>query len=215
LPVSAPERRPEDEVNLLRTVDVRKPMRRVLAIALLAVLPGASADATTITFKTPLAPEAVGATGSGTVTVVYDDIVRTLSIDAAWSGLSGTTTAAHIHCCTASPGTGTAGVAVTPVTLPGFPTGVTAGSYFTLLDLSSASTYTAAFLTGGGGTAAGAEARLVAGMLAGTAYFNVHSTTFGGGEVRGFLARVPDPGSSLLLLGMGLVGLRACRKRLG
>jgi len=33
--------------------------------------------------------------------------------------------------------------------------------------------------------------------------------------VWGESAPVPDPGSSLLLLGIGLVGLRACRKRLG
>lgn len=190
-------------------------MRCVLAIALLVVLPAALAHAAPITFRTPLGPEASGATGSGTVQVIYDDFARTLSIDAQWSGLSGTTTVAHIHCCTASPGTGTAGVAVTPGTLPGFPVGVTNGSYSTLLNLALTPTYTTTFLTASGGTAAGAEARLVANMMAGTAYFNVHTNLFPGGEIRGFLAPVPEPGSSLLLLGIGLAGLRAWRKRLG
>jgi hypothetical protein len=190
-------------------------MRRVLATALLAVLPAASANAGPITFRTPLGPEASGATGSGNVQVFYDDALRTLSIDAQWSGLSGTTTVAHIHCCTAVPGTGTAGVAVTPGTLPGFPVGVQSGSYSRVLDLALTTTYSSTFFTAGGGTTEGAEARLVAAMLAGTAYFNVHSNSFPSGEIRGFLAPVPDPSSSLLLLGIGLVGLRAWRKRLG
>ncbi len=202
-------------MNPVSTVEVMKTMRCVLAIALLVVLPAALAHAAPITFRTPLGPEASGATGSGTVQVVYDDAARTLSIDTLWSGLSGDTTVAHIHCCTSSPGTGTAGVAVTPGTLPGFPAGVRFGSYSTLLDLSLTSTYASGFLAGSGGTAAGAEARLVAQMMEGSAYFNIHSTTFPGGEIRGFLAPVPEPGSSLLLLGVGLAGLRAWRKRLG
>lgn len=202
-------------MNPVRTVRVRKTVRRVLAIALLAALPGASADAATITFNALLGPEAAGATGSGTVQVVYNDIQRSLYIDVQWSDLSGNTTVAHIHGCTALPSTGTAGVAVTPATLPGFPTGVQSGSYFTTLDLTQSSTYTSTFFASSGGTTAGAEATLVAGMLAGTAYSNVHSNLFPGGEIRGFLAPVPDPGSSLFLLGIGLVGLRAWRKRLG
>ena len=32
-----------------------------------------------------------------------------------------------------------------------------------------------------------AEAALLAGIVAGKAYWNVHSSTFGGGEIRGFL----------------------------
>jgi CHRD domain len=43
-----------------------------------------------------------------------------------------------------------------------------------------------------GGTPAGAEAFLLAGLAAGEAYYNVHSTVFTGGEIRGFLA-VPRP----------------------
>src|SRR5690606_9403165 len=70
------------------------------------------ASAVPITFETPLAPEVAGSTGSGHVTVVYDDVAQTLAIEALFTGLTGETTVAHIHCCTTPPGT--AGVAITP-----------------------------------------------------------------------------------------------------
>ena len=64
------------------------------------------AAAVTIVYTTDLAPEAQGATGSGTGTVTLDTDMNTLRVETTWSGLSGTTTVAHLHCCTASPGTG-------------------------------------------------------------------------------------------------------------
>ena len=176
------------------------------AIALAAVAFAAPATAAIITFESPLTPEVPGATGSGFATVLFDTTLHQLSISANWSGLSGTTTVAHIHCCVAPPGT--VGVAVTPGTLPGFPVGVSAGVYATTLDLTQSGTYTAGFRNNfGGGTVAGAEAALLQGLFDGRAYLNIQTTAFPGGEIRGFLAHVPEPESwALLVLGFGLIG---------
>ncbi|MEX2208056.1 MAG: CHRD domain-containing protein [Myxococcota bacterium] len=175
------------------------------------------AGAASFTYDVTLSPEVVGATGSGTATVVYNDVLHSLSITTDWTGLSGVTTVAHIHCCVATPGAGTVQVAVTPGTLPGFPVGVQSGSYTTvpILDLALNGTYTAGFLTVGGGTAAGAEAALFAGMNSGTAYLNIHSDLYPAGEIRGFLALVPEPGTSILLLGTGALLAFARRRSAG
>ena len=161
----------------------------------------------------------VASTGTGSTTVTYDSLARTLRVQVDFTDLVGNTTVAHIHAPTSVAGAGNVGVAVTPVTLPGFPVGVTAGSYNFTLDLTAGEVYTATFLGLYGGTAAGAEAGLVAAMSEGKAYLNVHTSFAPSGEIRGFLAQnVPEPGmglaSALAFLGLaGLPGLKALRRR--
>ena len=126
--------------------------------------------------------------GTGTATVILDTTAHTLQVIATFSGLTSGTTASHIHCCVAPPGN--AGVATTTPTFPGFPLGVTSGSYNQTFNTLQASTWNPAFITASGGTPAGAEAALAAGLVAGQAYFNIHTTNFPAGEIRGFLAGV-------------------------
>lgn len=152
--------------------------------------------------------------GTGFGTVDYDSSLHTLSLSVNFSGLTGTTTASHIHAATTLALTGTAGVATTTPTFAGFPLGVTSGAYVNILDLTLASSYNPSYVTAHGGTTAQAELDLTAAIAAGKAYWNIHSTTFGGGEIRGFLVAVPEP-SSLALAGLGIVGMaaRAWNKR--
>jgi hypothetical protein len=62
--------------------------------------------------------------------------------------------------------------------------------------------YNPAFVTLQGGTIAGAEAALIAGIEGGLTYLNIHTVNFGGGEIRGQLTAVPGP-----VVGAGLPGL--------
>jgi hypothetical protein len=146
--------------------------------------------------------------GTGWATVTYDDTALTMRVEAQFSGLLGVVTAAHIHCCTVVPMTGTAGVATTTPTFTGFPSGVTAGSYDRTFDLTLASSFNPAYVTSNGGTPFSATAALFTGVADGKAYFNIHSSEYGGGEIRGFLlpSSVPEPGS-LALLALGAAAL--------
>lgn len=158
----------------------------------------------------------VSSPGTGWATVTYDDAAMTMRVEAEFSGLLGDVTAAHIHCCTATPMTGTAGVATTTPTFTGFPSGVKAGSYDMTFDLLQASSFNPNFVTLNGGSLASATAELFAGMDDGGAYFNIHSSEYGGGEIRGFLLprSVPEPGSlALLALGAAALAGAAHRRR--
>jgi hypothetical protein len=142
---------------------------------------------TTLSGPNEQPPNASPGTGIATVTLVG----TSMRLQTSFSGLIGTTSASHIHAPTPAPGTGTAGVATTTPTFPFFPLGVTAGTYDRTFDMTLASSYNPAFITANGGTPASAFAVLKAAMDAGRSYLNIHSSVFGGGEIRGFLIMCP------------------------
>lgn len=179
-----------------------------------------AANAHTEVFKATLSgpnefpSNASPATGTATVTLDLD--LATMRVVVDFSGLLGNVTASHIHCCTNPPGFQTAGVATPTPTFPGFPSGVKSGHYDQTFNLGLASSYNGAFFTANGGTASGAMNALVTGIEQGRAYLNIHTASFGGGEIRGFLALapVPEPETyALMLAGLGLVGVAAVRRR--
>ena len=162
-----------------------------------ALLLATPAHAITTVFSTILASagEPVPtSTATGAAVVSFDSAVNSVTVLMSFSGLANTSPFGHIHCCTALPGAGSASVALGFTPLPA----ATTGSYVSMFSLTP-----------------GAFASLLASTTSGLSYVNIHTPgTYGGGEIRGFLAPVPEPGSyALLLSGLAVVGWVARRQK--
>lgn len=195
-------------------------MRKSLVnAALLAgmLMVGTPARAAVFVFATTLAGAnenpPVASPGTGTASVTIDNVASTMRVQASFADLLATTTAAHIHCCALPPAN--VGVATQLPSFVGFPLGVTAGTLDQTYDMTLASSFSPGFITANGGAPAGAFDALQSGLFGGQAYFNIHTSLFPGGEIRGQLQPVvPEPATwALTITGFALAGAAMRRRR--
>jgi hypothetical protein len=137
---------------------------------------------------------------------------KEMFVDMPFRDLDGTTTEAHIHCCTSTAFTGTAPVAV-PFT--DFPTSVTAGTYSKAIPLGDATSWDPPFVSAHGGTVASAASAFIDGVNANEAYVNIHTDRYPNGEIRGWLVAAPPVPETAewSMLPVGLAGLMWMSRR--
>jgi len=181
--------------------------KRLVSLTLLSVL-GAQAFAHEViyygTFSGSQEVPSTTSMGSGHAKVTIDLDTASMLVECDFVGLTGNVTASHIHI---GNGPGTNGGVATPTpSFPAFPHGGKFGTYTRTFDMSLASSYNAAFITGNGGSVGTAYNAFLQKLAEGKGYWNIHSSTWAGGEIRANLTAVPEP-ASMIALGAGALAL--------
>ena len=164
-------------------------------LAAAATFPAHAATSTFIASLSSLGEPVPTSTATGFATVTFDDVLNSVSVQLSFAGLANSQPFGHIHCCTAVAGAGSVGVALEFAGLPA----------------ASSGSYSKSFTAFNGTTTFNS---LLAGVSAGKAYVNIHTPgTYAAGEIRGFLAPIPEPETyALMLAGLGAVAWAARRK---
>jgi hypothetical protein len=138
-------------------------------------------------------------TGTGSVGLTLSGTTLSLSLG-SYSGLSGNVTAAHIH------GPGAPGVGAN-VLYGLIPTFITSGTNFGIIAAGNIN------LVDNAGGLGFTVAQQLTQLNSGLWYVNIHTTTFGGGEIRGQIVLVPEPTSAaLIVLGCVCTGVYLKRR---
>ena len=166
-------------------------VKSLLLVALASLFLSQVAVAAIVRFDVPIdgTQSGTGSPGTGSATAFLDDVSGVMSISGSYTGLNGNVTVSHLHGLTMTPGTGDAGILITLTN-----TGDMAGTF------------------SGSGTL---DAAQVTGAVDGRTYINIHSSTNGAGEIRGFLSNsvaVPEPGS-LVAISLCFAGAAIRRRR--
>ena len=143
--------------------------------------------------------------GTGSASLLFDDVTNVLSWVISYSLNTGPSTVAHFHGRRLSAQTAGPGISSpTQLNIPGIPTtaaGTVSGTFDFDVD---------AFLglpsEQPGQPGALTRAERIDDLLAGLWYINIHTSVFPSGEIRGQILRVPEPGT-LVLFGIGSLGL--------
>ena len=158
--------------------------KTIFVLAVLLSVRAVSIHANTILFEASLdgPQDATASPAIGFGSVVLDDVAHTITVNESWTGLSAPATASHIH-GPAAPGSNAA--VIFPFSnVPSVISGSIPQQSFSISDAQ------------------------IAQLEAGLDYFNVHSSLFPGGEIRGQIRAVPDSGAGMA--GLLTLGFLCC-----